>query len=399
MKYLRLVLAGWVFFASAAWGQVGHIPTYIQPSVVPANPFIILNGASLSLSRAAYRNARTGVARMAVLHMGDSTTRGFQGSGNVFTAQNSYIGQLPAFSLSIPQVTTSMFGGDTGSMTNAYDPRFNQDVPVQALGALGGQTWYSTTAGGFGINFEPTTTADTVDAYYISNTGSGNGLINVQGYNGVTLVSTLGQLDCGQAGAMRKATFSFNPATINTIGLYTNTTATVYIQGIDIYNSAAKGISHINAGFSASLAADGANAANPWGSLSGIGVVAAPLVFINYTINDAHAGTSTAAYQASLQAMINAVISAGGDPVLIMGNPTDPSYASAIAQNTIVAAAKATAASNHVPVIDCYSFFGSYANMIANGWGDDPGLVHPDTAGYGQVASLVNLFIKNYVAN
>jgi hypothetical protein len=31
MKYLRLVLAGWVFVAGAAWGQVGQIPAYIQP--------------------------------------------------------------------------------------------------------------------------------------------------------------------------------------------------------------------------------------------------------------------------------------------------------------------------------------------------------------------------------
>jgi hypothetical protein len=38
MKYLRLVLAGLVFFASAAWGQVGQIPTYIQPNLVPAGP-------------------------------------------------------------------------------------------------------------------------------------------------------------------------------------------------------------------------------------------------------------------------------------------------------------------------------------------------------------------------
>jgi hypothetical protein len=37
MKYLRLILAGWVFVAGAAWGQVGQIPTYVQPPPASAS--------------------------------------------------------------------------------------------------------------------------------------------------------------------------------------------------------------------------------------------------------------------------------------------------------------------------------------------------------------------------
>jgi hypothetical protein len=37
MKYLRLILAGWLFVAGAAWGQVGQIPTYIQPPPASAS--------------------------------------------------------------------------------------------------------------------------------------------------------------------------------------------------------------------------------------------------------------------------------------------------------------------------------------------------------------------------
>jgi hypothetical protein len=37
MKYLGLFFAGWLFSASATWGQVGQIPAYIQPPPASAS--------------------------------------------------------------------------------------------------------------------------------------------------------------------------------------------------------------------------------------------------------------------------------------------------------------------------------------------------------------------------
>lgn len=361
--------------------------------------FIILNGATLSLSRAAYLNAITGVARMPVLHIGDSTTRGFQATG--MTAANAYTGQLLSLPLSIPQVNTSMLGGNNGDMRNSFDPRFNIiSGNTISLPALGGLTWdpASVATPPF-FSFQPTTPVDTVDVYYISAASASNGNIVVQAYQNATPGAVLGTLSCNQPNAFRKATFSFSSAAVNNVqftgdgsGLQT------FAQGMDLYNSAAKGISHINAGVSSTVAADGANTSAAWAPLNGIGVVAAKLVFINYCINDAFFGTSLPAYQASMLAIINAVRTAGGDPVLLTGNPVDPTHTPTVTQIAVVNSAKALAATNNVPVIDTYSFFGTYAAMQAQGYaGTD--LVHPSTGGYGQIARLVNLFISNYVAN
>lgn len=369
----------------------------------PVVPFVTLNNANLSASRTAFRNARTGVANMFALYMGDSTMRGYQGTSgpsvnNPFTAATATTGQLPSLALSVPQFNESMFGADNGDMNATFDSRYFDNfnnAPV-TLNALGGQTFNNTITGREWVMNTPSG-ANRIDVYYISATGSGNGNFDVHAFNGATDLGLLGTLSCNQANAQNKATFTL-PATTGAIQLLADSASIIYITGVVFYKATAPGLHHINAGLSASVAAYGADTTSAWSSLFGIGVVAPHLVFINYCINDASAGTAQAAYQASLLAMVNAARSAGANPVFLTGNPVGTALAPAT-QVAYVNFCKSVAAANNVPVLDTFGMFGTFAAMQANAFTSDTGLIHPNTLGYAQEATLVNAFIKNFIAN
>lgn len=367
----------------------------------PPNPllsFMAINSANLTAARTAYLNARTSGAQMLILHDGDSTTQGHQTDGvntnEIGTVANSYVGQLPALSLSVPQLQSSLpaLGINSLAIQESYDPRIASSTwSVTQNAAIGGQSYSASTVSNE-LDFAAPGTTDKTDIYYVT-TGSGGAATF-----SVNAGASLGTINGNQAAGFRKQTITYTSGS-NTQKVIISSTGNVFIQGLDNYAAATGSIHHLQYGWGAVLLSQLVATTNAYSAGNAFSTFSAPLVFVNCVINEWLNSISITAMQSDMTTIGNAIVAAGGVPVFLTGNPSITSLTAQATQQSYVTAVLATAATNNWASIDTFSYFGTWALMVANGYGLDTQGVHPNTAGYGQTAILVNLFIKTYIAN
>ena len=108
----------------------------------------------------------------------------------------------------------------------------------------------------------------------------------------------------------------------------------------------------------------------------------ADLSLICTEVNDAVVPTLVATYQAQAQTAINQLKAGGGDVVILASMPCSGFTLTAYTQ-----ALYDLADTNDLPLIDIQDRWGTYT--LANGYGLMSDLVHPNSAGYADVARAV----------
>ncbi|GJD97873.1 SGNH/GDSL hydrolase family protein [Methylobacterium iners] len=373
----------------------------VGPAATPPGALITLNGADLTAARARLAATKAGTADTVVAHVGDSIKHGYQNNGangtRTGTAANAPPAQLAALSqasLGVPGRATSLIGASDESITYlpTYDPRYaNGGTPLSlvttgnAANALGGRPFTTSTAGRF-FRFTPADAVDTIDAYWLTDTGASDWDLTFAG-------TAVGTILGNQAQAARKQTFTFTRGTGAIQATKGAATGSAFISGIDAYDSTIKSVRHLNLGWGGAKAADLASTAFGYSYLNGFKTIGAHVTFIMVGTNDWTAGTTTASFKASVQALIDAA-RLTGLPVLETQFPSDLSVASQAAQDAIVNATRELGVSNGIPVIEHNARFGSYTQAAANGYTADFVKLHPNTAGYALMADGMNEFMK-----
>jgi hypothetical protein len=136
MKYLRLVLAGWVFVAGAAWGQVGQIPAYIQPGpaasgCTQATNFLARTSGLSGTETSAYTTMICGLVSDGII------TGTMNGSGSGSGACGSLLDAL--YILATNNATTASLNlcGTSYSLIAVNSPTFAVDQGYTGVGGFG----------------------------------------------------------------------------------------------------------------------------------------------------------------------------------------------------------------------------------------------------------------------
>jgi len=331
--------------------------------------------------RAALGKVAAGTANAKILFIGDSTQ--FYGS-NATTLQMRYNGlssyiasQFSGIGITSEANGWLGNGGNrgAGSETSQYDGRLTVGSGWSKTGATfpGGDT-FSATSSTSSLAFLPTVNVDTFVIYFFQFGGGGSYKWNINGgsdttksTNGTNSIQTL-----TVTGSLTSNTLNLNWVS-----------GTVYILGIDAYDSSKKQVLTLNGGWVGSQSSDWSGALNIF-SVPNTLSLGQDLSVICLGINDANNSVSPSTFQANLSAIVTAA-QAVGDVLLYTYTPTDPSgHASYATQQSFQAVIQGLAASAGTASFDIFGRWVSYA--VTNPLGLYNDSVHPNGPGYADQA-------------
>lgn len=281
-----------------------------------------------------------------------------------------------------------------GATFTNYDPRWVTNGAWNTLGAnssLGGTLFYNASDAAL-LQFAPVDpvtgaafTFDTIDVWYLQNTGYGTFTISIDG--GATPLTTV---NAAGARAMIKATVSCTSGT-NTVSIKRTSggAEVVQIMGVATSLAAHKYMEIFN------VAAGGFASADIYGSAGTNGdfvfspafrALTPDLTIIDIGINDWRTLAYTSAYDANLQGAVTNALTTG-DCILCKPVPSQIGYSANTTQANMDLYREAidrVAAANGLMVFDKVDKFASYTAGNALGMYSDG--LHPSAAGYGSVA-------------
>ena len=349
-------------------------------------------------ARRAQKSGRT-PCRVAII--GDSLSVGQFGGGG----PNWYSGGSEQYALTrlLAQITggtdSSFWGGAQLGMVST--PIANDLTNDTRISQGAGTTWLTNqltikTIGAdfdamYGANapltFTPSESWDTVDVYYIAETGYGSmavtgsvsGTINSASFttSGVNVVSYTKTLGAGS--------ITFTPTNEN------------HIVGVDFYATTSPKLNLLRMATGNSKTSDWVTTSGNWQSLDSLKAVMSKnpvqLWIINLGTNDQIGGVTAATFSTNLQTLItslkyNAASNPNGGDVVLMAPPfvTDYGSANAASRKAYQNAIYALAASNGLHVVDGLSHYVDYTYANGQGWLSPSNTVHGTASGYQQVA-------------
>lgn len=314
---------------------------------------------------------RAGTDDAKILCLGDSTTHG-TGSSTAST-----VAQYQAYPAQLARAVIKHFGPAAYGLTippaGTPDDRFTLGSgwirsTQTGLGFGGGRNaaLFASAASGWATFADPTIYTTHFDVYYVVNTTSTAGTLQLMATGGTAVT-----VECGSQSAreIRKVTVAAGSAgTGNVLSMRnTHTTGSVYVVGIEPRNNGAKKIIIGNAGVSGStsadwvkLPADNTDYLN-WSSVGAIKAYEPDLTIIDLGINDAGDSVEAATFMANVQKLIDAATSVGSGVILksmIPSNGDRWNYESEYADAMIATG---------LPVIDMFNHYGTWAESDAAG--------------------------------
>ena len=339
--------------------------------------------AAKALVAAGSRNAK-------LLILSDSTGAG-QGSTNAGQGANCVSQAWPTQLAALLQTATGlkcswqsrMSTGGFGNNFIACDSRCAATGTMVYTGvginAVGGPLIKG--AGTATFSFTPTTSVDTFVIRYPVNAGLGTMQANIDGGANTPIM---------QAGSASMGSTALTAGSAGTHTLNLSLVNNCYIDSIVAYTAAQKEISILNAGWCGSTAANWNDATAVWSPINDIPNLAPDLSIICLTINDWNAGTSLAAYIASIQTVISACLKTG-DVLLCTGIASNPAAGDApgAVQQQYAAAVSYLARANglRLPINFANVLGGSWA--VANAAGKMYDDKHGLAAGYDRMAQAL----------
>jgi lysophospholipase L1-like esterase len=396
---------GTVYWNGTLW-QSSPLVLYSPTSTPTGSGISNYSAQNTAYTRAAIGRVIGGTGSMKVACIGDSTTTGSYATPGNQSAGNrpfGYPSQLANIltARGLPAHSDSFFGSNNVIGGLAPYLLYNTKVTsasgfsVGPTTSLGGPSFQSTAIGGV-LSFTPTTAFDTIDIYWLPNSGY-TATVNVDG--GSTLATITGS-PAGVFGHTQITGVTHGTHTIN----ITQATGTGVFVGVAVTDSTTPRVEVYNMGISSGFVNDAASAAlsvlgsvavNKFGFYAGIPVVAPDLVTINLTINDTNTQQATvAAYQAALQSAV-VFAQATSDVILMIGNPCNTApWTGGVIAPQYQAAVYAVAQTCNVPVCDITQRWTSYAvtNPIMPYGDTGVGSLHPSQVGYADIARALSSF-------
>jgi lysophospholipase L1-like esterase len=342
--------------------------------------------------RAARSKVRAGTGNARILCIGDSTTFG-NGSNGASTGDYK--------TLCYPTQLANLFNAAginanwNNFLGNGVSPAtsMNNDARVSKIGSPTDNSGATTVGGDLtqvtssanGVAFLPTANVDTFKIWYTTVSGGGSFTIDING-SGTQTINT----NTSSGYTSTTITASLGANTLNWRGVSGN----VFLAGVEAFDSSKKQITVLNGGWPGATIANINSTSFAWssGSVLAAGTLAPDVTVINVGINDWNGGTSLSTFQSSMQTLITRVQTTG-DAVLMTPNPSSTSgFASAATQQSFINVLYGLAQSNNIPLVDQFSRVVSYAN--ASGLGLDYDALHPNGAGYADMASAVYMMLS-----
>jgi lysophospholipase L1-like esterase len=252
--------------------------------------------------------------------------------------------------------------------------------------------WYrsSGSAGSTALTFTPSSYSmgpadiDTVEVYYLRNSGWGSLDVKVNG-------TTHGTINTNGSGpSVQKATIAVGSVVANpTITLVPTATGTdIIVLAVNAYNSTRSVVRIANFGMPGSTVSTGGG----WGAAVGggggmypawiVGAFKPDLAIVDLGINDAGAATSASTFQTAMQALISN-IQGGGDVILKSMAPSDPTVAGGnygTYEPQYLPVLNTLSTSDNCGYIDIFSRWVDHND--ANSYGYFVDTLHPSPAGY-----------------
>jgi len=311
-------------FGSSAFGVTGNDP-YLSRLTV---------GAGYLKYRAALAARALGTRNAKILCVGMSTTRGV-GATDILSSWPRRLADLMTAS-GTPAGYQSWLGA--GNVAFTFDPRVTQTA-MSTIGPNG--------LGGASITgndvldayaYHPTVQCDTFELHWLRLPSGGT--INAA-FNAAppTAINTAGTA----VGTGLQTTVISGAIGDNTLNL-TFPAGQSYFRGIYAYNSTAKIVDVINAGWSAMTSIDLAATGNAQNGIFAIAYYAPDLTIVSCDINDwtNSSGISVATYRANMLAFLTAA-KAAGDVLVISSRPSDTGSATTARQESYLAVEKEVA--------------------------------------------------------
>jgi lysophospholipase L1-like esterase len=368
------------FEVESADGQ-GHTVISSDRTFFSMYPLTNWDAAKLAVSGGT-RNAK-------LLFYGESTTAGAYADGsNVWTGALALSYPVDT-AASLPGAATSTYTGTQGvpaGQQNIYDPQFTSSASNWNIGGNGEEIGYASLFNFTNtdpLSFVPTTPFDTLDLYYESKSILGSYTVDIDGESTTTINQDTSTDKLNEV----KISTTLGTHTID----FTRSSGYAGILSFATYNSAQKQITTFVAGWSGGVAANLSSTANgPQDSLNALQFIAPDLTILMIGNNDMNASTSISTFTTDVQNIITAA-KASGDIILVTDAPIAASniggQAPLAEQQEYVNALISLAQSNGVNLVNLYQLWGSYTQANANGWMANT--VHPNAAGYAQIANAV----------
>ena len=357
-------------------------PTINISTVYNFNPLYLQN------FRLALSKVRDGAANAKILCLGDSTTHGF---GCTTATGLGTLGSWPArlASLINTYMAPAAIGLGIPPISSAHDTRWTNNW-VNNLGGFGfgNAANYNAPSPTGLLIYNPGTTWDRIDMYFLKTGSSGTLLANANN-------STVGIATAAGAGnrIVGVQTLTASALAASTVSV-TGSGGNVYVCGFEPWQSGTKQVLVGNAGcygIQSSTAATSGGASQNWYALDALNAYAPNLTIICLGINDANATVSTATFKANMQAVISAA-KVWGDVILLTyvpsGSGAGANYPLYEAQYIDVY--KNLATTNNCVLVDIYNRWGASYNTLSGMYD----FLHPNNYGYWDIASAIFSVLK-----
>ena len=365
------------------------------------------DGAHLPNFRKAVVDTLFGVSDTIINFAGDSTDAGviaIGGAAAVYT--NGRVQSMPALlaqylnSLGIPSIADNWFGDAASSTHSSTLAAYYPQVTL-------GSGWASFTGGGVGL---------VPGGYAIANSTTTNNLATASRSqcDSATIFylqspstgSFTWQADSGTvSGAINTSNGTSGIATLNvslgSVGTHTlniaRTAGSVYIVGVDFYNSTKKQIRVRNLGVGGSQTSDWVYTNYGWsiGNQINKAAYAAALTFVGPGINDWINAAGASNTQTNLISLYGKIATAGGDIVIVDPLPSNTSAVSAATQAQYTSVIKALALSQNLAMFDLNLRMVNYGTAVAQGFMGAGDNYHGTFEGYGDAARRLAHLLMN----
>lgn len=368
-------------------------------------PFFNFNAGQFAVLSDAFIRVAASSGRALGVHVGDSTSMGFDGGNDGLGIGNSKENSWP--SIMANRLTTlgvqsnweniaatqgnANVVADSYFQTGGYKTGLNMGAAWTAQGTsttMGGVMYTATSAGTF--SYTPEIAVDTFELWDIVDAGLGTISYNIDGGTDTNLV---------QAGtaASRRTVIPAGASGTHTLNIKW-VSGTGFIGGVRAWNSAVKAFDFLNCGRGSSTAADWVVNVSPYNSLPVLANAALTADFVTIMLgeNDEIQGKTESQFKTPYQTLINTAAAGGANILLVTPIPVSAGTVPLATQALMRQWCKDLAVTNSLPLLDLFANYGDWIAMNAAGLMFSGG--HPNKAGYASIGTLVGNTLNTWAA-